>query len=229
MIRRTQEARRDVEAIMLTSQQSRADDGSSNAGLSGGLGAWLTTNTNRGAGGANGGFANSVVAAPTAGTARPISETDLRDVAELVYSQGGNPTVAMSIPKVIRKISNYMFTGNAGVASLSSEVNQSREAVVATGAVNVFVTDFGINLELVPNRVMQPEAGTAQAPTNANLYLIDPANLAISYLHGYRTEQLSKVGLADNRQISVDWTLCVKTEKAHGVIADIDPVAAMVA
>ena len=99
VIRRTQEARRDVEAIMLTSQQSRADDGSSNAGLSGGLGAWLTTNTNRGAGGANGGFANSVVAAPTAGTARPISETDLRDVAELVYSQGGNPTVTQ-IPSV---------------------------------------------------------------------------------------------------------------------------------
>ena len=40
---------------------------------------------------------------------------------------------------------------------------------------------------------------------------------------------LEKTGLADNRQMAVDWTLVVHTEKAHGVIADIDPTLAVTA
>ena len=40
---------------------------------------------------------------------------------------------------------------------------------------------------------------------------------------------LAKTGLAENRQMSVDWSLIVHTEKAHGIIGNISVSAAMTA
>lgn len=227
VMRRQQECRRDVEAIMLTEQASVADDGNTAAGKSAGLGAWLETNTDRGVGGADGGFSSGIVAAPTTGTTRTLTEEMIRDVAQSVYEQGGNPTVLMSIPALIRKLSEYMFTSSARIATLQKNAADSA-AATAVGSVNVFVTDFGVVLEMIPNRIMQATNSTATTE-ETELYLIDPDYAEISYLHGYRTEPLAKTGLADNRQIAVDWTLCVNTEKAHGVIADIDYINAVTA
>lgn len=224
---RQQELRRDVEAIMLTEQASFADTGAA-AGKSAGLGAWLETNTDRGAGGADGGFASGVVAAPTTGTTRALQESTVRDVAEAVYEEGGNPTVAMSIPKMIRQFSNYLFTSSARIATLMSDTGQAADAVTAKGAVNEFVTDHGVTLTLVPNRIFQP-TNSGSGTEETELFLIDPMYLAIGYLHGYRVEPQAKTGLSDKRQMAVDWTLIVKAEKAHGVIADLDYTAAVTA
>jgi hypothetical protein len=213
VMRRQQELRRDVEAIALTHQASVADDGNTTAGKSAGLGAWLTTSTDRGATGAD-------------GAKRALSEKTVRDMVQSVYQQGGDPTVMMSVPSVIRAFSEYLFTSSARVATLTSDQGKSAEKATALGAVNVFVSDFG-TLELVDNRLQQTYA--ADDGTAANVYIITPAMLSIGYLHGYRTEPLAKTGLADNRQMAVDWTLIVNTEKAHAVIADIDVAAAAVA
>mgnify|MGYP000340527744 CR=1 FL=1 len=229
VMRGQQRLRRDVEAIMLTVQASQADGGSASAtpGQSAGLGAWLETNTSHGATtGAAGGFnaSTGIVDAPTAGDARAISETAVRDVAESVYTQGGNPTVLMSTPTVIRQLSSYMFTSSARIATAMSDVGQDRSAATAVGAVNVFVTDFDVVLDMIPNRLQQLETGDL-----ATAYVITPNMLSIGYLVGYRTEPLSKTGLSDKRQICVDWTLIVKNEKAHGGIFDIDPTLAGIA
>jgi hypothetical protein len=87
----------------------------------------------------------------------------------------------------------------------------------ALSSVNVLVSDFG-TIKLVPNR-LQPLAsnGTAVA------FLLDPEYVSLSYLEGYRTDTLAKTGLAEKRQISVDWGLRVHTEKAHGMLVNIDP------
>jgi hypothetical protein len=226
VMRRQQELRRDVEAIALTHQASVADDGNTTPGKSAGLGAWLTTSTNRGTTGANGGFSNGIVAAPAVGAKRALSEKTVRDMVQSVYQQGGDPTVLMSVPSVVRAFSEYLFTSSARVATLTSDQGKSAEKATALGAVNVFVSDFG-TLELVDNRLQQTYA--ADDGTAADVYIITPDMLAIAYLHGYRVEPLAKTGLADNRQMAVDWTLIVNTEKAHAVIADIDVAAAAVA
>ena len=222
VMRRQQELRRDVEAIALSQQASVADDGNTTAGKAGGLGAWLKTNVSRGDTGASGGFANGIVAAPTQGTDRALSEKTVRDIVQSVYQNGGDPSVMMSVPSVIRGFSEYLFTSSARVATLTSDQGKSAERATALGSVNVFVTDFG-TLELVDNRLQQLESG------GANAYIIDPAFLALCYLHGYRVEPLAKTGLSDRRQMAVDWTLIVNNEKAHGVIADIDPALAVTA
>jgi hypothetical protein len=220
---RQRELRRDVEAIMLTQHASRADNGTL-TGLSAGFGAWLTTNTDRGAGaGADGGFASGVVAAPVAGTTRALTETMIRDMVESIYTQGGDPSTAMSVPKLIRQISSYLFTSSARVATLQSDQGKSGEKATALGAVNIFVTDFG-TLELIPNRLQQATVATAGS-RNVELNIIDPMYLRQAFLSGYETEILAKTGLSDKRQMSVDWCLKMLSEEGQGIIADIDDEA----
>ena len=228
VMERQKELRRDREAIYLTQQASVADDGDTTPGKLGGFGAWLTSNVSRGATGANGGFANGIVAAPTPGTPRALSETMIRDIAQKVWEAGGNPTVLMSIPAVIRKLSAYMFTSSAQIATMTSDVGQERSAKVAQGSVNVFVTDFGVTLEMVANRLMQPVDATP-ASENANLYIIDPQYVRETFLRGYQVLPLAKKGDADTRQMLVDGSLKVLNQEAHGVVADINYTAAVVA
>ena len=225
LAQRQRELRRDVEAQMLTSQGSVAGDGSTIAGISAGLGAWLTTNVDFGAGGSAGGYdtTTGLVDAPVHGTARPLSETLIRDIAESVYIEGGETTYLMGTPAVIRALSEYLFTSSARVGTIMSDQGKSREQAAALGSVSVFVTDFG-TLRLVPNRLQQKQEAAAP-DDSAFAFILDPEYLSLCYLHGYRTDMLAKTGLAENRQMSVDWSLIVNTEKAHGLIGDIDPSA----
>jgi hypothetical protein len=86
-------------------------------------------------------------------------------------------------------------------------------------------TDFG-TLKLVPNRLQQKhtDSGSTQV---ADVFILDPSYLSLSYLKGYRTEDLAKTGLSENKQMSVDWTLKVLTEKSMAIIGDINPATAV--
>lgn len=225
--RRQQELRRDVEAISLLNQASVADDGASTAGKAGGLPSWI--NTNHQTGGTAGGFNTStgLTVARTVTAHRAITEALIKTAVQDVYTEGGDPTVLMTGPGVIARISEYLFTSSARVATLMSDQGKSSEAATAVGAVNVFVTDFG-TLRLVPNRLQQThtDSGSTQV---YDVFIIDPAYLELSYMGGYKSEPLAKTGLANNSQMSVDWTLKVLNEKAHAIIGDINPATAMTA
>jgi len=215
---RQRELRRDLEGIMLTNQASVADDGDLVPGNVGALGSWLETNTFRGVGGVDGGADATGTTAPVDGTQRALTETLVRDMAQAIYEEGGNATVLMSIPSVIRRFSEYLFTSSARIATQTTEAGKSSPSK-AVGSIGVFMSDFGSILELVANRLQQP---VTSAPNRANLYGLEPSLLRQSFLHGYRTETLGKPGLADKRQISVDWGFKVLNEEGLGVIADID-------
>ena len=219
---RQRELRRDVEAITLENQASIADDGSATAGRVGGLPSWLESTTSRGVGGADGGYSSGIVSAPTEGAARGLTETLVRDIAQAVWELGGNPTILMSVASVIRGLSEYMFTDSARIATLRREASgvQAQDAI---GSVNVFLTDFGVTLDMIPNRLQQTYQSAEAGPPVANVFFLDFEFLRHGFLHGFRVEPLSKTGLADNRQMAVDWTLKVLNEEAHGLIADIDP------
>jgi len=215
---RNEELHRDLEAQMLSNTPSVAGT-SLVASQSAGLQAWLTTNVSNSTGG---GFntGTSIVDASTPGVATALTETAVRDVAESVYTEGGNPTMMMMVPTVCRKFSEYCFSSSARIATLTSETGQSASAATAKGSVNIFVTDFGVTLDLIPNRLQQ-NTGTDESTA----FLIDPAMLEVSYLSGYRAERLAKTGLSEAWLMSVDYSLVVNTEKAHGMIAGIDNTA----
>jgi hypothetical protein len=225
LMQRQRELRRDYEAIMLEPQASvRGTD--TVAGKLGGFAAWLETNTDRGATGTDGGFNTStgIVDAPGNGTIRALSEATIRDQAEGCWNEGSTPTVLMSVTDVIRKLSAYMFTSTASIATLQRDRGEMGPAQ-AQGSVNVFITDFGVTLELIANRLQQ----LYNSATAANVFIFDPALIERRILHDIQTEELSKTGLADNRLMSMDVSLAVLSEKAHAVIADVDPTAAVVA
>lgn len=226
LMRRTEECRRDVEAISLSNQGSQADDGDTVPGLAGGFNAWLTTNEDRGIGGASGGFSAGIVSAATLGTVRALSETSIRDVAQSIYEQGGDPSVLMARPSVIRRISEYMFTDTARIGLQQTETGKSG-ASTAVGSVKIFITDFEVELVMKANRLMQ----AMDAPTtelNDSVYIYDPQYWRHGYLHNYRTEPLAKLGLADRAQVAADWTLKCLAEESAGVVADVDASTAMV-
>lgn len=273
--RRQQELRRDIEAISLLNQASVADNGDTTAGKAGGLPSWIATNhTNGTAGGFNTGTGLTVARTPGANTG--LTESGVRNACEQVYNQGGEASILMSRPAVIKQLSSYLFTSSARVATLMSDIEGSAEKATAMGSVNVFVTDFG-TLKLVPNR-LQPyhnDSGTVTAgsfvvgttytivsvgTTNftligasantvgvtftatgvgsgtgtasvacADVFILDPQYLSLSYLQGFRVDPLGKTGSAENRQMLVDWTLIVKNQKSQALIGDINGATAVVA
>ena len=225
---RTREVRRDLEAISLENQASVIDDGSAVPGLLGGLGSWLETNTFRGAAGADGGFdtGTGLTVEPTAGTARALTETLVRDLAEAIWLEGGNPTVLMSVPGAIRGLSEFMFSSSARIATLRRETGPGVDTAEAIGSVNIFLTDFEVQLSMVANRLQQTYTD-AVATQVCNVYGLDMELLAHSWLHQWRADPLGKPGLSDKRQISGDVTLMVLNESGLGTIADVDPTLAV--
>lgn len=224
---RTSELRRDLEAISLSNQGSQTDDGDATPGLAGAFNAWLTTNTDRGIGGADGGFSSGQVAAATLGTVRALSETAIRDMCQSIYEQGGDPTTLCARPTVIRRISEYMFTDTARIGIQQTETGKGG-ASTAVGSVKIFITDFDVELTMKANRLM-PAMDEPTTALNDSVYIFDPQYWRLGYLANYRTEPLGKLGLSDRAQISVDWTVKCLAEESAGVVADVDASQVMVA
>jgi hypothetical protein len=228
--RNQQRLRREVEMTMLkTDQASQADAGTATPGLMGSLGTWIETAYVGDTGDATnaGGFdtATGLTAAPTPGTPRDLSETLVRNTATAVWKNGGNPTVAVSLPDVINAFSDYLFTSSARIATVQSEAGQSPGGVTAKGFIDVFESNNGVVLQLVGDRLMQV-SDPGGTPHTA-MYIVDPQYLSLAYVTGYMVEPLAKTGPQEDRQMMVDVTLCVGNEKAHGMIADLKPVPAV--
>lgn len=230
--KRMMDLRRDVEAIACGRQASVADDGSSTAGRTAGLGAWIKTNTDYGSGGSAGGFDTStkLVDAPVVGTARALVWEDVRDQLENIYNAGGNPSVLMSVPGVIKRINSFLFStpGAPYRAEPTANVQGSSPASqTAQGYISVVLSDFGIAMSLVDNRLQQTydSSGTDVA----DVFIIDPAYFRLSYLYGYRNDELGKTGHSDMRLLSTQWMTKCMREDAHANIADVDPTLAVTA
>jgi hypothetical protein len=120
----------------------------------GSLGTWISTAYDGGAGGSALGFNpdTGLTRAPTVGTPRDITETQVRTIASDVWKEGGDPSLFVSMPDVKNAFAQY---------------------------------------------------------------------LSLAYVSGYRVEPLAKTGPQEDRQMMVDATLVVHTEKAHGMISDV--------
>lgn len=224
---RQQELKRDIEAILLSQQASIADDGSAVAGKAGAFSSWLTTNTSNGATGSDGGFNTStkVVDAPDGGTLRAFSEALLKAAVLAAYNANGNVTVLMSTAELVQRLNTFLLTSSANVAAPTANVTgTSPVQQVAQGAVNVYATDFNTVLLIQPNRLQQNITGD-----ETDVFYIDPTKVAISFLENVNVKPIAKLGLADKRQMSADWTLKVYNEAAHAVDRGIDDSLAVTA
>lgn len=222
--KRGKELRRDVETIATLNQAGLAGN-STTASLTASLAAWLTTNTNRGTGGTDpalsgttNGFPDTAAGDATALNLRALSEATLLAIIKDCYVQGGNPNMIMVGPTMKQVVSTYMFSTNSRIATQYQDQGASpRGGVRVVGAVDVYVSDFSI-LDIVPNRFSRER----------DVWVLDTEYWEMSYLDGYKTETIAKIGDAERRHILVDWGTCSKNEAASGVVADIDETTPMV-
>lgn len=208
--------KRDLETIITGNQASLAGD-SSTAGLTGSLRAWIETNVQLDAtSGANGGYnaTTGVVDAATDSSAQQaLSMSDVDSVILGCYNEGGEPDTIMVSPTMKSKLSDFLFTSSARIATLQRETPGTSQAT-AVGAVDVYVSDFGV-LKIIPNRFQR----------DRDVFILDMSLWRLDYLRRYRTNNLAKTGDAENKQLLVDYGLRSWNEKGSGVVADVDPAA----
>lgn len=200
------ELKRDMETMLLANVAANAG-AAGTARVTAGFPAFLTTNVDRGSGGADGTLSGStsgyVNAAAQDGTLRALTEAQLRTVVHDCWNNGASPTTILCGGLVKQKISST-FTGGA-----TKYQQQSSETL--NTAIDVYVSDFG-RLQVVPTRF-----GRAR-----DVLVIDPEYIRIAWLQKTKQEPLAKTGHAERRLISCEYGLQVDTELAHGCIADIN-------
>ena len=167
-------------------------------------GAWIQTNDSRGSGGGNTAFNAGIQAAATdAGTQRVFTESLLKDVLQLCWENGGEPTMLM-----VGAFNKKQVSGFSGIADNIRDTGNKRATIV--GAADVYVSDFG-TLNVIANRFSRSRSAL----------VVDPSMWKLCYYQPYKTEALSKTGHADREMLSVEFTLEACNEKASGVVADL--------
>lgn len=210
------ELRTDMEVTLLSNQASSAGsgNGATNRTL-GGLRAWLASNDSLGSGGASGGFNSStgVVDAATNGTQRALTKALLDADILSTYNNGGSPTTLMLSPYAKTVFSTFM--SDANVAQQRFAASKSAQTTIVAAA-DMYLSDFG-TIAVVPNRQMA-RAGAAVA---RNAFLLDPKMVALGTFRDIDQHTPAKTGDAEKRVLNVEYTLVMKNEAAHGVVADI--------
>lgn len=200
------EIKRDMEFTLLNNTVQSNGTAGSTARVLGGLQTWLATNGDFGSGGSAGA---SGTTARTNGTNRTFDEATLKTVVKEVFESGGSPKILMVTPAHKQTVSAF-----AGIAA-QRYMAPSDAPTTIIGAADVYLSDFG-SMSVVPNRFML--SGNS---ANEVAFVLDPEYAAVAYLRPFQTKDLAIVGDAERTQLLVEYTLEVKNEAAHGIVADL--------
>ena len=188
--------KRDMEEA-LCQNGGKTTGNATTARKTGGFESWIKSNYSKAAAGAPTGGGT----APTDGTQRALTEALLKDVLELAFTNGGEPSLAICGPVNKQKISG--FTGR-------TQARQFVDANTVEASVSVYSSDFG-ELKIVPSNRSR----------EASLLLVDPEFAKVSYLRDFKTVDIATIGDAETKMIVVEYGLEVSNEAAHGIIADL--------
>jgi hypothetical protein len=222
-----------LEAAALSNNASVADNGSTTAGESAGLGAWLETHTSHGSGGSAGGFntSTSIVDAPTVGTSRALTWAMIAGEIESCYLVGAKPTKIFSRPEVTKRLGAYLITSDFFVAPVANIGGESPSDVAMSGYVDTFRTDFGYTMTVHPviNQQLYDSADTNSTADACALFGVDPMHVALRKMWGTRVDELGRTGLSIRKMISTHWSLDALLERACFGIFDLQPTATVAA
>lgn len=203
LMKRSKELKRDVETRITGNYASVAGVSDTTARACAGFEAWIQTNDSRGANGANTAFNSGIQAAATDGDQRVFSESLLKDVLQLCWENGGEPTMLM-----VGAFNKKQASGFTGVADSVRDTGNKRATIIA--AADVYVSDFG-QLNIIPNRFSRSRSAL----------VVDPTMWKLCYYQPYKTEDLAKTGHATRKMLSVEFTLEACNEKSSGCVADL--------
>jgi galactitol-specific phosphotransferase system IIB component len=203
--KRGKELKRDIESMCLSNNASVAGNAST-ARKSAGVGAWLETNTSHGATGSAGGFLGGIVAAPTDGTNRTLTETLFKDAISDAWDGGGDPSKVIVNSALKKEISTF-----SGIATQYRENSGVKQGTIL-GAADVYVSDFG-EVSVIADRFMPAE----------QVYILDPEYWSLEHLQPMKTVDLAKTGHSDRKMLSCELGLRSKNEAANAAIYDVVP------
>jgi hypothetical protein len=198
--KRSVEIKRDLETIALSNQAASGSDPRKTAGIP----AWLKTNISKGAGGVDPVYTTLPNNARTDGTQRALTEQMIKDVAQLCWTEGAEPSLIM-----VGGFNKTVISGFAGNADKTLNLAGAKPGVIVQ-AMDVLVTDFG-NLKVVANRFQRTR----------DLFILDPEFLSIMFLRGFKTHKLAKTGDAEKRLLNAEWGTKVNNEKSQGAVYDL--------
>ena len=164
-----------------------------------GLGAWITTNTVKGANGTD----------PTAadgtdprndGTQTDFSQTQFDDALQQIWTSGGNADRC------------YLSPTNMNIALGFTGNNNQRNTVSSgevTKVVDLYMTPWG-SIEFVPSRENRSK----------DVFILQSDMWEVPVLRGTKNTELAKTGDASKRQVVTELTLCAKNEASSGGVFD---------
>lgn len=203
IVKRGKELKRDMEAIALANQGAAAGD-TSTARATGSVLAFIKTNVDKHSGGSNPSYTTVPTGTRSDGTQRAFTETILKNVAQQIWTSGGDLGVLM-----VGAFNKQAASAFAGIAGQRFNAQGAKPSTII-GAADIYVSDFG-NLSVVPNRFMRTR----------DALFIDPAYAKIMFLRPIQAIDLAKTGDADKFVVITEWGVKVLNEKAHGIAADL--------
>jgi len=203
LAKRGKEIKRDLETIY-TGNTARSAGSASAGRVTAGLGAWIATNVNKAGDGTNPTAADGSDARND-GTKRDFTEAMLKDVMQLAYKQGGNPSMLMVGP-----YNKTVVSGFAGIAAQRYQAPTDGPTTII-GAADVYLSDFGA-LTVVPNRFSRER----------DAWCLDTEYASIATLRPIQAVDLAKTGDAEKKMLICETGVKISNEKAHGLIADLN-------
>lgn len=202
MAKRSVELRIDVEAI-LVANQGASGGSSSTARTAGSWLAFLKTNIEKASDGVNPVWTTVPTDVRTDGTPEAFVEADLQSVMQQCYNSGGKPKLVFT-----GAFNKVVASGFDGILVNTNNQSGPKPAVIVAAA-DVYVSDFG-TVTIMPTHFQRA----------SDVLVIDPAMASIAFLRGYATKDLAVTGDAKKKLITVEYTLKVNNEAAHGGIFD---------
>lgn len=203
LAKRGKELRRDIEAV-LTDNNAQVAGNSSTARETAGLGAWITTNTDK-AGDGTDPTANDGTDARGDGTQRDLTEAMVKSAMQQAFTSGGQPSILMVGPH-----NKTVVSGFAGIAAQRYQAPSDGPTTII-GAADVYLSDFG-TLSVTPNRFMRER----------DAFLLDPEYASVCYLRPIQQVELAKTGDAEKRMVIAEFGLKVTNEAAHAGVFDLN-------
>ena len=200
--KKAKELRRDMESIFCSNQGASAGT-TSTARKSASLLAYIKSNTNIGATGANPTYTNIPTATRTDGTQRAFSEAILKDVIQQMWKNGAECDMLMVGPGNKQRVSTF-----TGISALRTETGKKAATII--GAADVYLSDFG-SLSIVPSRFQRER----------DALFLDSNYVSIATLRPYQVKDLAKTGDAEKKLLIAEMSLKVLNEKALGLAADL--------
>lgn len=201
-MKRSKELKRDMEA-RLTGNYASVAGGASTARECAGFEAWIQTNDSRGAGGGNTAYSGGIQAAATDGTQRAYTESLLKDVLQLCWENGGDPSMIL-----VGAFNKKQMSAFNGIADQVRDTGNKRATII--GAADVYVSDFG-QVDIMPSRFSRSRSAL----------VVDPSMWKLCYYQKFQTVELAKTGHSDRKMLSVEFTLEACNEKSSGCVADL--------